>query len=208
MLVVGLTGGIGSGKSTAAGFFAKKGVTVIDADRIARELVLVDTPAYQKICAHFGSKILHDNKTIDRKKLGKHIFQRDDERIWLEKLLHPMIREKMNEAITQATSSYCILVIPLLLETEKNPLINRILVIDAPVLLQQKRTQDRDNRLLDEINAIIFTQMDRNSRLKKADDVIQNDGTLQHLEEQVNALHERYMILAKLNLTRETLQHE
>ncbi len=193
MLVIGLTGGIGSGKTTAANLFEKKNITVIDADKIARELVFIDTPAYQQICAHFGSNVLTESKRIDRKKLGKRIFQNEADRKWLESLLHPLIRNEMEIALKASSSQYAILVIALLLETEKNPLVDRILVIDAPIELQQKRTQSRDNRLLDEINAIISTQIDRQARLDEAHDIIQNDGTLEHLQTQVDKLHEEYV---------------
>lgn len=197
MLVIGLTGGIGSGKTTAANLFEKKNITVIDADKIARELVFIDMPAYQQICAHFGSKVLTNNNRIDRKKLGKRIFQNEKDRIWLENLLHPLIRAEMQTALEACSSDYAVLVIPLLLETNKNPRVDRVLVVDAPLELQQKRTQSRDNRLLDEINAIISTQIDRQTRLDLADDVIQNDGTLEHLQTQVDKLHEEYVKLAQ-----------
>lgn len=197
MLVIGLTGGISCGKTTAAEMFADKGITVIDADRIAREVVFPDTEAYHKICEYFGDKILADDKTIDRKKLGKRIFQLEHERAWLERLLHPLIRKEMSRQVSDATSPYAILVIPLLLETEQNPLVSRVLVIDAPIELQQSRTQNRDNRLIDEINAIISTQLDRANRLGAADDVIQNDGSLENLNEQVDKLHSKYLKLSK-----------
>ncbi len=197
MLVIGLTGGIGSGKTTAANLFAEKKITIIDSDRIARELVSVDTPSYQQICAHFGTEILKNNKNIDRKILGKRIFQNENDRRWLEALLHPLIRAEMKNAVQKSTSPYCIFVIPLLIETEKNPLIDRILVIDAPTILQLKRTQTRDNRASEEINAIIATQSDRETRIKNADDIIRNDGSLEHLKAQVNKLHAAYIKLAQ-----------
>lgn len=197
MLVIGLTGGIGSGKTTAANLFAKKNITIIDSDHIARELVSIDTPSYQQICAHFGAEILENNKNIDRKKLGKRIFQNETERRWLETLLHPLIRNEMKNAVQKSTSPYCILVIPLLIETEKNSLIDRILVVDAPIDIQFKRTQTRDNRAPEEISAIISTQTDRQTRIKHADDIIHNDGSLQNLQAQVDMLHAKYIKLAQ-----------
>lgn len=196
MLTIGLTGGIGSGKSTVANFFSQLGITIIDSDQIARDVVLPGTPALQTIVTHFGKQILDDHGALDRQKLRELIFQHPEERRWLEKLLHPQIREKMRAAVQQAQSSYCVLVIPLLIETQPNPLVNRILVIDSPEDLQIKRTQQRDRLDETQIQAIMQSQATREQRLAAADDVIHNKGDLKQLEIQVQKLHQRYLQLA------------
>ncbi len=195
MLVIGLTGGIGSGKSTVAKLFEDLGVTIIDADIITRDLTCKDQPALKEIVKHFGLDILTKDRTLDRAKLRKIIFERVEEKDWLEKLLHPLVRTEMFNQALNATSSYCIAVIPLLLETEKNPLINRILVVDAPEELQLARAKTRDQASHDEITAIIKTQLNRQSRLSHADDVIDNSGTLESLKDQVQELHQKYLSL-------------
>jgi len=197
MLVVGLTGGIGSGKTTVAKLFADKGVTVIDADQLARDVTQVGTPALQQIVERFGPEILQANGSLNRTALRNKIFKEDADRIWLEQLLHPLIREEMKRKAENASSPYSIAVIPLLLETEKNPLINRILVVDSAEEDQIKRTQLRDNSTPEEIKSIMQTQVNRVKRLQEADDIIENKGSVKELQSQIDRLHDFYIGLAK-----------
>lgn len=196
MLVIGLTGGIGSGKSTIAKYFAELGIDIIDTDQLAREVVAPGTPALVKITEHFGKEIL-DAKQLNRKKLGDIVFKNTAERKWLEQLLHPLIRQETQRRIQQAKSSYCVAVIPLLVETKPNELINRTLVVDSPENLQIARAQQRDNLTPEQIAAILKAQATRKQRLAAADDVIQNDKDLNHLKQQVLQLHKKYLELAK-----------
>ena len=200
MFVIGLTGGIGSGKSTVATLFLKKGITVIDTDQLAREVIEPDRIAFKKIIDYFGKAILQDSGKIDRAKLRTIVFHNPKQRLWLEKLLHPLIRELMAQHIKEAKSPYCIAVIPLLFETTPNPLINRILVVDSPEPLQIKRVLARDASSEAEIKKIIASQISREKRLKGADDVILNDGLLEDLQLQVDQLHEQYLSLSAASL--------
>jgi dephospho-CoA kinase len=195
MLVIGLTGGIGSGKSTVAKFFAELGVEIIDTDQIAREVVAPDTKALAKIVEHFGKEIL-DNKQLNRKKLKDIVFQNSTEREWLEQLLHPLIRQAMGQYILKVKSAYCIVVIPLLVEKKANGIIDRILVVDLPEEQQITRAQQRDDLSRDQVNAILKAQATKEQRLAAADDVIYNDKDLYHLKQQVVKLHQRYLELA------------
>lgn len=195
MLIIGLTGGIGSGKSTVAKLFEEKGITVIDADQLARDLTLPGKPALKQIVDKFGSDLLLPNHTLDRSKLRKLIFADDHKRTWLEQLLHPLIREELAQQIKTADSPYCIVMIPLLIESAPNPLINRILVVDAKKETQLERAATRDNQSGSEIYTILSKQATRAQRLKAADDVISNMGKLEDLQGQVDALHKYYMSL-------------
>lgn len=197
MLVIGLTGGIGSGKSTVAKLFAEKGITVIDTDQLSRDVTLPGKPALDQIIKEFGPAILQKDNTLNRSVLRKLIFTNEEKRKWLEKLLHPLIREEIKRLVQHSTSPYCIVVIPLLFETEKNPLIDRVLVVDAPFEEQIKRTQTRDNISRDEVTAIMSTQVTRAQRLSQAHDVIHNDGSLEHLIHEVKRLHGFYTALSQ-----------
>jgi len=190
--VLGLTGGIGSGKTTVAALFSKRGIPIIDTDQLAREITEPGQPALKEIVDHFGVKILEQDHTLNRSKLRKIIFENPTERQWLEKLLHPLIRAQMQEKIQQYSSPYCIVVIPLLFETTPNPLIKRVLVVDASPLQQVERTIARDQVSREHVEAILKTQLSREEKLKKADDIIYNDGDLKHLETQVEKLHKMY----------------
>lgn len=196
MLVIGLTGGIGSGKTTVANLFAQHGITLIDTDQIARDVIQPHQTAYQKILDHFGLDILQNDKSIDRSKLRKLIFSDTNEKLWLENLLHPLIRQEMQQAITHATSPYVIAIIPLLLETTKNPLIDRVLVVDADEEKQIHRTCLRDKVSAEDVKAILRTQIDRAKRLEAADDVVHNHGSVEELISQVDKLHHVYLNIA------------
>lgn len=197
MLVIGLTGGIGSGKSTVTKLFAAHGVPIIDADQISREITQPKQPALEIITSHFGPDILLKDGTLDRPKLRKIIFNHAEERLWLEKLLHPLIRQEIETRIQAHSAPYCITVIPLLFETMPYPFIDRILVIDISENQQVCRVSSRDNVPHAAIAPILKTQIKRKERLSKADDVINNAGTLATLIPQVEKLHQLYLSLAK-----------
>jgi dephospho-CoA kinase len=197
MLIIGLTGGIGSGKSTVAKLFSERGVTVIDTDQLARDVTQPGQPALQAIADKFGSTILQADGSLNRTALRKIIFADESKRIWLEKLLHPLILTEMKKQAESAKSPYCIVVIPLLLETEPNPIISRILVIDTTEKEQIKRTQIRDNSTENEVKSIIGTQANRVQRLSAAHDVIENNGSVAELLPQINRLHGFYLALSQ-----------
>jgi dephospho-CoA kinase len=197
MFTIGLTGGIGSGKSAVATIFAQLGIDIIDTDIIAHEIVEPGSPAHTKIIEHFGSTITNPDQTLNRKMLANKIFNHIDEKIWLEQLLHPLIRDAVEIAKEKATSPYCIVVIPLLIETLPNPSIDRILVVDSPKHLQISRTHQRDQRTAAEIMAIIGSQATSEERLAIADDVIINDQGLAELRAAVTELHQKYLKLSR-----------
>jgi dephospho-CoA kinase len=196
-LIIGLTGGIGSGKSTVAQFFKQRGVEIIDADEVAREMVNPGRLAYQKIIAHFGKDILKDNQ-MDREKLRNLIFTYPRERRWLESLLHPLIYTEILKRAQNTTALYTIVVIPLLFETSDTisyDFLHRILTIDLPKKLQLRRTLARDKNTAELIRKILKTQISRKERLKKADDIIVNDSSKEELEKRVEKLHQFYLSL-------------
>ena len=200
MLVVGLTGGIGSGKSAAAKLFAELGAHVIDTDVIAAQLTAPGKFAYKEIVAHYGEKILQ-HQQLDRKQLREIIFTHLEEKQWLEALLHPLIKAEITKKLDKICSGYVIIVIPLLVESHFTTHIQRILVIDCPIELQKQRVLSRDDTSPEVVTAILSHQASREQRLQVADDVIVNDKTLESLEEQVNLLHEAY---SRLTLEQQT----
>ncbi len=196
-LVVGLTGGIGSGKSTVAKLFAKRGITVIDADQCSRLVVEPGRPALESIRAHFGPEILQANGTLDRPKLRKIIFENAGEKQWLEQLLHPIIFEEILRQLKQAPGNYAILESPLLIEAGQNHICQRILVVDIKEEEQVRRAMQRDNNSRELIESIMKTQVSRSDRLSQADDVIDNsDSDTKKLEDQVDLLHKKYLALS------------
>jgi len=196
MLKIGLTGGIGSGKSAASSLFEKQGVTVVDADIVAREVVALGRPALDEISSHFGREILTSEGELDRAQLRTIIFSNETEKQWLEELLHPVIRDEINQQLLQATSSYSILVSPLLLETNQHELVDRILVIDLPVQLQIDRASSRDDNNPEQIEKIIASQLPRECKIEKADDIICNELGFSELEQRVLEKHREYLELA------------
>ena len=195
MFVVGLTGGIGTGKSVVAKLFAENGVPIIDADVIAREMTEPNSPAYHAIVKHFENSILLPDKTLNRPKLRQIIFTDTNQRIWLENLLHPLIRKKMEQQIKNMSEPYCIAVIPLLFEVEFYFFINRTLVVDAPEKIQIDRIMARDNISKPQIKAILKAQANREQRLARAQDIIINDKDPEDLVPQVKLLHKKYLSL-------------
>lgn len=200
MFVVGLTGGIGSGKSTVASLFAEHGVPIIDADVIAKEITTPDKPAFSAIVKHMGQVIVRADGSLDRAKLRQLIFSDPTQRLWLERLLHPLILEEMRQQIANKQAPYCIAVIPLLLEVEFFSLINRILVVDASESTQIKRVMLRDKLSQQDIDAILQTQANRDTRLAKAQDIITNNGSLETLTPQVDRLHLQYVEMSEKNM--------
>ncbi len=197
MFTVALTGGIGSGKSTVANLFAHLGATVIDMDVLARELTAPDSHLLEVIASHFGSSIKQVDGSLNRAALRDIIFSDSDARLWLEQLLHPAIRTAMHKAIAECLTPYCIAVIPLLAETERDATIQRVLVVDTTPELQKARTITRDHLNAEQMTAMLRAQSSREARLKLANDVIMNVGDKEALVEQVKKLHETYLKLAK-----------
>lgn len=196
MLVIGLTGGIGSGKSTVAELFATHGIPIVDADLIAREIVQPNQPAYSQLIEHFGPDILTKDKHIDRTLLRRIVFDNAIERAWLEQLLHPIIFNEIKYRLKKLSGPYCIVVIPLLFESERASFIDRILIVDTPEHLQVERAIARDKTNKAQIEAIMKSQISREQRLQKAHDIILNDGNLDDLVPQVNKLHHFYLKMA------------
>nr|WP_086938437.1 dephospho-CoA kinase [Thaumasiovibrio occultus] len=191
--VVGLTGGIGSGKSTVADLFAEKGIELIDADIIARNVVALGSVGLSKVSEHFGHDVLLEDGSLNRAKLREHIFNTPSDKQWLENLLHPMIREEMLRRIQQAQSPYCLLVVPLLIENKLESLCDRVLVVDVSPETQIERTTQRDNVTMKQVQRILAAQARRETRLAKADDIIDNDASADNLLSQVEKLHLFYL---------------
>lgn len=194
--VVGLTGGIGSGKSTAAKIFSGLNIVVVDADQLAREVVEPGSQALTAIKKHFGKAILLPDNSLDRSQLRDIVFADAKQRHWLEELLHPRIRKLLTERIQSAESAYVILESPLLLETNQKEIVDRTLVIDVSNTTQLERTMNRDGGQEDTIAAIIAAQIPRNKRLAAADDVLDNEQPLEIIEKQIEILHQKYLDLA------------
>jgi len=194
--IVGLTGGIGSGKSTVVRLFGELGVHWVDADDVAREVVEPGTPGLAQIAEHFGQDILTDEGTLDRAQLRQIVFTNPEERTWLEHLLHPMIREELIRQLKPEGYAlpYVLLVSPLLLETDQHNLVSKIIVVDVPVETQIERTMARDTNERDQVERIIAAQMPREKRLEKADAIIDNDRPLDDVERQVRELHEKFLV--------------
>ncbi len=196
MLKIGLTGGIGSGKSTVARLFEHRGVPVIDADRIARELVEPGRPALQAIREIFGPEVIEPCGRLDRAKLRSKVFSDPEAKLALETLLHPQIFAEMARRAELCQTPYCILAIPLLVETGARDRVDRVLVVDCPKALQIERIKRRDRLPEDLILKILASQAPRKERLEVADEVIDNTGDLNDLERQVEELHRFYLRLS------------
>ena len=187
--ILGLTGGIGSGKSAAAEHFAKLGIHVVDADHAARWVVEPGRPALSQIAEHFGADVLQADGQLNRSALRSLIFADPEQRRWLEALLHPLIREEIASNLERAQSPYAILVSPLLIESGQHATTQRVLVIDAPQALQIERTLLRDSTSEQQVQAILKVQASREERLRHADDVLVNDKDLMALKTEVERLH-------------------
>ena len=197
MLKIGLTGGIASGKSTAADEFARLGIEVIDADRIARELVEPGSPLLTRIREELGDRFLDEEGRLHRRRLREYVFAHPGERAKLEAILHPAIRREMEARASQSRSSYVLLVIPLLVEKGLESMVDRVLVVDVPESLQVDRLRRRDQVDARHAQRILESQADRETRLAAADDVILNTGSLDDLRTAVERLHRHYLELAE-----------
>lgn len=193
--VLGLTGGIGSGKSAVAQHFIELGVHLVDADHAARWVVEPGKPALAKIAEHFGSDVLQADGQLDRTALRNRIFADANERRWLESLLHPLIGQEIIQYLARAESPYAILVSPLLVESGQHKLTQRILVVDAPEQLQMQRSMTRDQSSSEQVQAILKAQASREERLRHAHDVLLNDQDLPWLRAEVERLHTLYLSL-------------
>lgn len=197
MFKVGLTGGIGSGKSTVADCFAAHGVPIIDTDLIARELTAPSGPALAAIRAAFGETVMHTDGTLNRAALRSRVFSDSDARRQLEAILHPRIRQRVEQRLSSLIAPYVLIVIPLLVETGGyRDMLDRVLVVDCPEDVQIARVMARSGLDPDQINAILAAQAGRRERLAAADDVIVNTSTRAALVAEVAVLHRRYLTLA------------
>jgi dephospho-CoA kinase len=192
--ILGLTGGIGSGKTTVANLFAALGVDIVDADIVARDVVAIGSLGLNAIVEHFGQSILLDNGELNRAALRQEIFDNPEQRLWLNNLLHPLIRQKMFAYLEKTTSVYAILVAPLLFENELDRQVSKSLVVDIAPELQLLRTSARDSLDTSQIAKIVASQMSREQRLNKADFIIENNLDLEHLQLEVAKLHQTILV--------------
>ncbi|GAB2702081.1 dephospho-CoA kinase [Aliiglaciecola sp. 3_MG-2023] len=194
--VIGLTGGIGSGKTAVSDIFSDMGIDVIDADVIAREVVEPGSPALHVIAKKLGEKSLLADGNLNRQYVREVVFSDPKLKVWLDNLLHPMIRKNMQRQLKQAKSPYCILAVPLLVENNMMAMVNRVLVVDVCEDVQLQRASNRDQQSSQQIKNIMANQVSREVRLSHADDVIDNNGLIIDLKKQVEQLHQQYLVLA------------
>ncbi|WP_313458254.1 dephospho-CoA kinase [Pseudomonas sp.] len=193
--ILGLTGGIGSGKSAAAERFIELGVHLVDADQAARWVVEPGRPALASIVERFGPGVLLGDGQLDRAALRQLIFADPVQRQWLEQLLHPLIGQEIFSYLAKAESPYAVYVSPLLIESGQYRKVQRVLVVDVPEAVQVARTLARDNTSAEQVQAILKAQLRRDERLAHADDVLVNDGDLAALHGQIDRLHDFYLTL-------------
>ncbi len=197
MLIVGLTGGIGAGKSTAAAFFRDRGVPVVDADQVARDVVAPGTPGLAAVAAAFGPHVLQPDGALDRRRLREVVFADPTQRRRLEAILHPVIRDEIRTRLAQIRAPYCILDVPLLIESASlRALVHRVLVVDVPVEVQVARLMQRDHMTAEQCQAMLAAQASRAQRLEGADDVVDNATDITALQRQLESVHARYLELA------------
>jgi dephospho-CoA kinase len=196
MLIIGLTGGIGSGKTVASDYLADKGIDVVDADRVAREIVAAGEPALDAIRRHFGEAVILPDGTLDRPALRARVFADPQQRAALEAITHPAIRERILQHLQAGSSPYILLVSPLLFETGQASFCQRTLVIDVDEATQRTRASSRDGVSAAQIDSIIAAQLPREERLKRADDIVVNHGVREDLYLQLDDLHRRYLDMA------------
>jgi dephospho-CoA kinase len=198
--VVGLTGGIASGKTTVANLFHHEfGIELVDADVVARDVVEVGSEGLNALAQHFGSDILQTDGSLDRAALRARIFANDEEKQWVNNLLHPMIRQQMQQRLNASTSPYTLLVVPLLIENGLQSMADRVLVVDVAADTQIYRTMTRDGVPEQQVRSILKAQVDRDTRLMHADDVIDNNTDNAQLLPQVTQLHQKYLALCGKN---------
>ena len=196
-MVIGLTGGIGSGKSAAAALFKDIGVDLIDADDLARDSLSINSEGYKLFIEEFGDKYLDENKNINRELIRKLIFNDSDAKSKLESIIHPIVRSGIETFIKNKKSDYCIIVVPLIFETNSSKIYDRVLVIDCDVDVQISRTSKRDNQTKSDIENIVNKQATREQRLSIADEVIVNNGSLDLLRNEVLKIHKKYLEIVK-----------
>ncbi|RUO59757.1 dephospho-CoA kinase [Pseudidiomarina marina] len=196
MFVVGVTGGIGSGKTTVTNLFQQHGIMIVDADVIARHIMDKGGEALRAVVQRYGDKALLDDGNLNRAWLRERIFKHPEDKQWLNDLTHPLIRDQILSQLQQAKSDYVILSAPLLIENRLTKLCDRVLVVDVSEATQLERTQQRDNVSEDQVQAIINAQASREQRLQAADNIIHNEGDEAELTSQVETLHELYLRLA------------
>jgi len=192
-LVVGITGGIGTGKTAVTRRFEQRGITVVDADVVARLIVEPGTAALSAISSHFGAEILQADGSLDRAALRSRVFSDETERHWLEQLTHPLIAREIMDQISASRSPYTILSSPLLLDTSQKALVDCVVVVDAPEALQLQRAMQRDSNDEAQVRHIMAAQMGRAERLERADIVIDNSRSLEELDSQVDELHKEFL---------------
>ena len=195
--IVGLTGGIGSGKTAVSNRFAKLGVGIVDADVIAREVVEPGTDALAKIAAHFGQHLIQSDGQLDRAALRQTIFSDAEAKQWLESLLHPLIANETARQLAAVQSSYAIYVSPLLVEGNQQGFCQRLVVVDVPESVQLERTMKRDSNERAQVERIIASQASREARLAAASDVIDNNAGFAELDKQISQLHQQFLDLAR-----------
>ncbi|HDS5551277.1 TPA: dephospho-CoA kinase [Klebsiella aerogenes] len=200
---VALTGGIGSGKSTVADEFAHLGVTVIDADIIARQVVEPGTPALLAIAERFGPQMINDDGSLNRRRLRERIFAHSEDKAWLNALLHPLIQQETRRQMQASTSPYLLWVVPLLVENRLTDKADRVLVVDVPKETQIERTIRRDGVSREHAEHILAAQATREQRLAAADDVIENMGSADAVASHVARLHDKYLMLASQTASQE-----
>jgi len=196
VFVVGITGGIGSGKSAATDYLQLQGITVVDADLASRIIVEPGKPALATLANTFGSHLIQSDGTLDRRALRNVVFADATKLKQLEAITHPAIADEIRQQLAQSRSPYTVLVSPLLLETAQHEMTNRILLIDAPEALQIARASQRDQASSEQIRAIIAKQMSRKERQQRSHDIVLNDGNLEKLHQAIYALHQQYLSLA------------
>lgn len=196
-LIIGLTGGIGSGKSTVAALFQQSGAHYVDADNVARQVVEPGSTALNAIVEKFGTAILAPNQQLNRTALRTIIFNDHQAKVWLERLLHPLIRQSLLAQVHASVSPYTLLVAPLLFENGLDRLVQRTLVIDVSEPLQVARTCARDQNTVAQVHAIMASQLPRLVRLTRADDIIDNNGDDVMLRAQVHYFHKKYLELTQ-----------
>ncbi|MBE8577171.1 dephospho-CoA kinase [Vibrio sp. OPT18] len=199
-IIIGLSGGIASGKTTVANLFNQHfNIDIVDADIVAREVVALGSDGLKQITEHFGKSILLDDGTLNRSRLRELIFSDPKEKQWLNDLLHPMIRDKIDSDLSKITSPYGLLVAPLLVENQMQGMADRVLIVDVPAEVQIERTMSRDNVSREQVASILKSQASREQRLAVADDVIKNHTKNQELLPQITDLHQKYLAISAVD---------
>ena len=199
-IIIGLSGGIASGKTTVANLFNEHfNIDIVDADIVAREVVAVGSDGLKQITDHFGEAILLEDGALNRSKLRELIFSDPTEKQWLNDLLHPMIRNKIDSDLSKVTSPYGLLVAPLLVENQMQSMADRVLIVDVPAEVQIERTMSRDNVSREQVASILKSQASREQRLAVADDVIKNHTKNQELLPQITDLHQKYLAISTVD---------